>query len=541
MSAEVHLAPPTSPVETAAGQVRGLDLGGVLAFRGMHYGADTSGRNRFRAPQPVAPWTGVRDAFEFGPTAPHLAPSEVRSGFSRFLGRPDLPQNEDCLVLNVWTPACDGARRPVMVWLHGGAFIAGTASAPLTYGDLLARHEDVVVVSLNHRLNLLGYLDLGAVTDGYDESANAGMLDIIAALQWVRDNITGFGGDPGRVTIFGESGGALKVATLMAMPDAQGLFHRAIIESAAGIRARTREDSAATAAAMLAALGLGPDNVAALHDLPLPSLYAAATSSASMRGLPVSVDGGWGATVDGHYLPRHPFDPDAPDVSARIPLIVGSNRTEATFIMAADREGFDLDWQGFARRMDLLFGADEGQRVAASYRSAYPGASWSDLYFMIGTDQWLTVASAKLAERKAAKGAAPAWLYRFDWKTPVDSGKWRSPHTIELPFVFQTARDPELAAMVGPEPDLGLVEQVSGAWAAFARTGDPNAAGLTRWTPYSAASRDVMIFDRTSRMVHDPERELREQLEPIAFPTSGGRGDLLLPVRRELVSGGPRA
>jgi para-nitrobenzyl esterase len=538
VSTEADLASQARPVETTAGRVRGLRLGNVLAFRGMHYGADTSGPNRFQAPQPVKPWPGVRDAFEYGPTAPQLSEFKPRSGFSALLRRPELPESEDCLVLNVWTPACDDARRAVMVWLHGGAFISGSGSGRVTSGGMLAHHEDVVVVSVNHRLNLLGYLDLGAVSDEFADSANAGMLDIIAALRWVRDNIAAFGGDPGRVTIFGESGGGLKVATLMAMPHAQGLFHRAVIESAAGIQARERERSAAGAERLLAALGRGPRDIGGIQQLPLKSLYAASTAIDPLSRFPAGVDGGWGATIDGRYLTRHPFEPDAPDVSAGVPLIIGSNRTEATLIMAPDADGFELDQAGFARRMGLLFDGGEGDRVAAAYRRAYPGASFSDLYFMIGTDQWLTVASAKIAERKSAKGVAPAWLYRFDWQTPVEGGKWRSPHTMDLPFVFQTARSPELEPMVGPEPDLGLVEQMSGAWAAFARTGEPNGAGLARWTPYSAASRDVMVFDHASGLVHDPDRELRELLEPIAFATSAGRGDVLLPARRELLSAG---
>lgn len=522
---------PTRPVKTNSGLIRGLCERDAISFKGIRYGADTSGGNRFLPPQSVTTWSGERDAFAYGPTAPQIGAEPSRSAFSHLL-RSDEEQSEDCLVLNVWTPALDSNRRPVMVWLHGGAFVAGTASAPITDGCDLAKAEDVVVVSMNHRLDVLGFLDLSSFTDDlrYADSVNCGILDVVAALEWVRDNIANFGGDPDRVTIFGESGGALKVATLMAMPAARGLFQRAAIESAAGIRCRTRDASSATGAAFLQELGT-PADLRTLQSLPLASLIAASRALRGRKDFAPGVDGGWGPTVDGRVLPGHPFDPEASPISADIPLIVGTTRTEATYITASDHAGFELDDAGLDLRVRAMFDDADTTRVLELYRAKYPEASCSDLYFMIGTDQWLTVASARLAELKAAQMAAPVWLYRFDWRTPVDDGKWRSPHTIELPFVFRTALRPELTVMVGPDVDNGLVDQVSGAWGAFARDGNPNGGALPAWPPYDPSTRHVMVFDTPCRAVSRLDDDLRELLQRIAFPTSGGRGEQLFAAR----------
>jgi para-nitrobenzyl esterase len=516
----------TGLVRTTAGPVRGLDLDGVLAFRGIRYGRSTAGEARFRPPREPEPSTAVFDAFDYGPTAPQQRGSGERASFSSIYAS-DVAQSEDCLRLNVWTPAAGKARRPVMVWLHGGAFTSGSASAPVTNGAELAKREDVVVVSLNHRLNVLGYLDVGALDPEFASAVNVGMLDIVAALKWVRDNIEKFGGDPARVLVFGESGGSLKVATLLTMPAAQGLFHVAAMQSGAYITARTREQSKLTAEALRSALGLEKADGRALQRVPIEQLLKAAAS--------LGPNGGFASTVDGDILPRHPFEPDATPLSAAVPLIIGSTRTETTYINAMDREGFNLDAAGLARRVGLMFEPAEATAVLDSYKRSFPQASPSDLYHLIATDQWLTIASAKIAERKAALQRAPVWLYRFDWQTPVDGGKWRAPHTIEIPFVFQTARLSQMGAQVGPNPDLGLATRMSRAWASLARSGNPNHRDLPDWPAYSLPQRPVMLFDSNTRVVRDPDAAQRQLLEPIVFRTSAGRGDRALAVRSLIV------
>jgi para-nitrobenzyl esterase len=293
-------------VETAAGKLRGgTEGGGIHAFKGIPYGASTGGANRFRPPQPVEPWAGVRDAPDYRGHAPQLpGRPERRPELRTMLGPADAtPETEDCLTLNVWTPGLDGAKRPVMVWLHGGAFAYGSGNRAVTDGGNLARRGDVIVVSVNHRLNIFGFLHLADIAGepGYAHAANAGMLDIVAALEWVRDNIAGFGGDPGNVTIFGESGGGGKVSVLLAMPAAAGLFHRAIIQSGAAIRVSTRERANALAAAVLKELGLGRGDCARLHEVPgdrLAAAIAPASRAAGPRPLPLLDRYDFGPVVD---------------------------------------------------------------------------------------------------------------------------------------------------------------------------------------------------------------------------------------------------
>jgi para-nitrobenzyl esterase len=492
---------------TSAGRVRGTVDGSVNIFKGIQYGGPTSGRNRFMPPSKPTPWTDTRDALAYGPTAPQVLSRARRTGIPA--------EGEDCLVLNVFTPALGAGRgRPVMVWLHGGGFSYGSGSDAILDGTSLARTSDVVVVTINHRLNVFGYTYLGeAAGSDFALSGGAGMLDIVAALQWVRENIDRFGGDPNLVTIFGQSGGGRKVATLMAMPGAKGLFHRAIIESGAVLRLTTKDDAARTTEMLLAELGIAKDQARELQNVPMARLLAA---DAAVAAKIPSREPGMTAnspTVDGKAIPAHPWDPAGPALSAGIPLMIGYARTEETLYDRPTPETLALDEAGLKLRAGTRLGGDP-DRVIEAFRKAHPGATPWDLWILIATDHPRGTYSRELAKRKAVQAGAPAFLYRFDWETPEGGGHMRSPHTIEIPFVFNNIKiaGPLISKM--PEA-YELATKVSASWVAFARTGNPNTASLPKWPAYSAAARDTMLFNNTSRVEQDPDREPRLVMEQV--------------------------
>jgi len=493
-------------VTTSAGRVRGAVVDGINVFKGIPYGASTAGKNRFMPPVKPAPWTDLRDALAYGPTAPQVV-GRARRGVPA--------EGEDCLVLNVWTPALgNGRRRPVMVWLHGGGFSYCTGSDAILDGTSLARTGDVVVVTINHRLNVFGYTYLGeAGGSDFALSGAAGMLDIVAALEWVRDNIDRFGGDPSLVTIFGQSGGGRKVATLMAMPGAKGLFHRAIVESGAVLKLTTKDDAARNAELLLAELGLAKGQVRELQNVPMARLLAA---DAAIAGKAIAREPGQTAnspTVDGSAIPGHPWDPKAPALSAAIPLMIGYARTEETLYDRPTPETLALDEAGLKLRASKRLGQDP-ERVIAAFRKAHPDATPWDLWILIATDHPRGTYARETARRKAAQAAAPAYLYRFDWETPEGGGHMRSPHTIEIPFVFNNIRI--AGSLISKMPEAQeLATKVSASWVAFARTGNPNVAGLPKWPAYSAVSRDTMLFNNTSRVEQDPDRGPRVVMEQV--------------------------
>ena len=516
-------------VETAAGNVRGTTINGISSFKGIPYGASTTGKNRFMPPIRPEPWTGVRDALQYGHSAPQTIPGApgILAAMD-FLASAENPhgigEGEDCLVLNVWTPGVnDNRKRPVMLWCHGGAFTSGSGSAPLYDGGNLARRGNVVVVTINHRLGALGYTYLRHVGgEPFAASGNLGMLDIVAALAWVRDNIAQFGGDPGRVLVFGESGGGQKVSTLLAMPSAKGLFHRAVIESGPGVRMNALDHATKVADMLLGELGVKADRIADIQTIPLERILVA--QGAVNRKLGPFVPGmiqGFSPVVDGVSLLENPFDPVAPELSAEVPLLIGFNRTELTLFAAGDPALFSLDEAGLEQRVKSLLG-NHAEAVLRAFRSDYPQKTPSDLYFLIASAYPTVAFTAKIGERRAALAKAPTYVYEFTWETPILGGRLKSPHTIEMPFVFDNVGDPIVQKLTGSGSDIfPLAERVSGAWTAFAATGAPDSKGFPHWPPYSAADRNVMIINTESKVEKDPGREARVSIENILFTSRG--------------------
>jgi para-nitrobenzyl esterase len=492
--------------DTAFGKIRGVNANGIRTFKGIPYGANTAGKNRFMPPASPSKWTGVRDTLEFGFSAPQNEPGKpVVTSDVAVAGAGLTAESEDCLVLNLWTPAInDGRKRPVMVWCHGGGFSSGSGSSPITDGTNLARRGDVVVVTVNHRLNVLGFANLAALGGPeFAQSGDAGMLDLVQALTWVRDNISQFGGDPNTVTIFGQSGGGRKVATLLAMPAAKGLFHRAIIESGPAIKLVDPDNGTRAASLLLAKLGLNKSQMRELQNLPIDKVMTAYFAvTRSLTGDQMNV--GFAPTVDGKILPQHPFHPAASAVSATVPLMIGCARTELT--TRADEAAFSLSDAGMRERVQRLLG-DSADTVIDVYRNANPGATPSEIYFLISSDNAYGAPTMKIAERRAALGKGPVHLYYFRWESPMDGGRLKSPHTIEIPFAFDTVKAANLTKN-SPEAQA-LADKVSEAWIAFARTGDPNTSKLPQWPAFEPISRPTMVFNNQSRVENDPIRQQR--------------------------------
>lgn len=504
-----HLDTPI--VSTSFGKLRGAFADGAYSFKGIHYGSSTAGALRFRPPEPPKSWSGVRDALQIGPPAPQdlsRLPSPTSSG----MPIPDLigpgPVSEDCLVLNIWSPSLHGSSRPVMVWLHGGGYSVGSGGAPMYDGANLAAKHNVVVVGVNHRLNLFGFLYLGKIAgEKFADSGNAGMLDIVLALRWIRDNIAQFGGDPNNVTVFGQSGGGGKVGALMAMPGAVGLFHKAIVESGSELQVNTWDEADEAARKFLAHIGLENSRAGELADMPMQQLIAGMHSMSSPD--PMSI---FGPVVDARSLPRHPFHPDAPAISANVPMIIGTNLTETTNLLGHANPGlFSLGEAQLRPALKNALGLESDSKLNALIDACgkdRPGASPSDIYFALTTDQMIRNDAITQAERKAAQGVAPAYMYLFSWRTPVWGGRLQSPHGIEIPFVFENLR--EARDRIGTGADLQpLADRVSRAWVAFARTGNPTHPGIPQWPAYDVKHRATMNFDDECKVVNDPGKEER--------------------------------
>jgi para-nitrobenzyl esterase len=500
-------------VETTSGKIRGVVIDKVNAFKGVPYGESTAVTGRFMPPAKPKPWTEIKDTTQIGHRSPQqhgiLEPLPEVGAADR-----QNPMGEDCLVVNVWTNGLKGGhKRPVMVWLHGGGFASGSGDYSIYDGANMARKRDVVVVTVNHRLNVFGYLylaDLGGPK--YADASNAGHRDIVLALEWVHENIANFGGDPGNVTIFGQSGGGGKVATLMAMPSAKGLFHRAVCQSGSAIKGVTRENATKSAQTLLTRLNLKPDQLDKLQSMPFDQV----TDAIKAPGL------NFGPVVDGKTLPHDPFDPGAPEESATVPLLIGTVEEEINFFPGTPLD--PIDDADLLKRVKQTTRADDttAGNLIAVYKKGRPSKSNVEIFQIISSDATFSRAVHTEADRKVAQGKAPVYKYYFTWQSKAREGKLRSYHTLEIPFVFENVDEGK--SMTGEGQDrYALSDKMSAAWAAFARSGNPNVKGLPHWPAFTADQRATMIFNDESKLVNDPFKE--ERLALLALPPAGpGRG-----------------
>lgn len=506
--AEIHAGSGDALAQTTYGKIAGYNQGGLNIFKGVPYAR----AGRFEAPQAPESWEGVRSCRSFGPTSPQGKRSGWDNDAIAFaFDWDDGYTGEDCQRLNIWTPGvADGKKRPVMVWLHGGGFAAGSGQELPGYdGANLAKSEDVVVVTLNHRLNALGFLDLSDFGEKYASSGNAGMLDIVKALEWVRDNIENFGGDPSNVTIFGQSGGGGKVSTLTAMPAADGLFHKAIVQSGSMLRMMTSENSRRIGRETVALLGLDKNNIGAIDSIPYEQLLAAGEKAIAKVKAECGSEGGafifgWAPVVDGKALPAHPFDGKAPEQSRNIPMIIGTTLHEFTASTYVP-ELKQLSKEKIIENLKQRYG-DNTEDFLNAFEKAYPGYEAVDL---IDTDVIFRPSAVAQGNLKAEQGGAPIYMYMFAWESPVMDGRLRSTHCMEIPFVFANT-DRHASMTGGGDEARRLGGLMSKAWANFARTGNPNGKGLPEWPVYSPEKGATMIFNNECSIANNHDSELLE-------------------------------
>jgi para-nitrobenzyl esterase len=499
----LHGAAAEPVVATTHGRLRGYHDNGVEVFKGIRYGQDT-GPRRFMPPLPPEPWTGEIDALEYGPAAPQDRTSEALS--------------EDCLFLNVWTPGSgEGRKRPVMFYIHGGAYSHGSGSSPLYDGGALAKRGDVVVVTVNHRLNAFGYLYLRRFGDGsWADSGNCGQLDLVLALQWVRDNIAAFGGDPDRVLAFGQSGGGAKVATMMAMPAAAGLFQRAASMSGQQVTASGPANATRRTKAFLDEIGVVPADVGRLASLPVETLLRGLEAPDPVLGFgPVY----FGPVLDMRSLMRHPFYPDAPPQSADIPMIIGNTHDETHAFLRGERYE-NLEWEDLPELLIPNMRVDiRPEFVVAQYRKLYPDYSPTRVFFAATTAARSWRAAVIEAEERAKQDGADTFVYQLDFASPVYP-ELGAPHAFDIPLVFGNLGAEGSIAGTGDEA-RAVSGMMSEAFIAFARDGRPRSKLLPRWTPYTLKKRETMIIDKKPRMENDPRGEERKLFATVPYVQPG--------------------
>jgi para-nitrobenzyl esterase len=487
---------------TTAGQVRGTEHGGGLRFAGIPFAAAPVGERRWSPPQPVEAWDDVRDAGEFGMTS-----VQNPDMLTAFLGMEQEPMSEDCLYLNVYTPAVDDTRRPVLVWIHGGAFIIGSGSTPLYDGAAMVERGDVVLVTINYRLGAFGFMELGWLDESLLGSGNLGLQDQVAALEWVRDNIAGFGGDPGNVTIFGESAGGMSVTSLLAAPSAKGLFHKAIAQSGAAQAIATLDQ--AEVAGRQVVDGLGVSTIEELRALTQEQILevqaqimiAALTNVEPMLEQGVSASLPFRPVADGTFLPDNALAAIRAGSAADVPLITGTTKEEWKLFALMDLQPVDEDV--LRTRLQALTG--DADKVLAVYADAVDDLAPKDAFTMIATDMVFRHPTIELGEAQLAV-SPDVWEYEFDWATPAMGGMLGACHAIELPFLFGMSADERLAGFLGEDPPVGLAEAMQDAWLSFARTGDPG----DDWPRYDLDRRVVKTFDAESGTAEDPGAEARQ-------------------------------
>ncbi len=498
-------------VETTSGKVQGIANTGIREFKGIPYGAPTGGKNRCMPPRKPASWSGVRECFGHGQISPQTF-SDLRGDYGMMIQWDLQPggMGEDCLVLNVWTPGVnDGQKRAVMVSFHGGGFATGSGNAPGFDGAQLAKFGDVVVVTVNHRLASFGYMhlaDLGAPPE-FAMSGVAGVMDLVASLEWVRDNIERFGGDPGNVMIFGQSGGGSKTSTVLAMPSGQGLFHRAGVQSGSTLRLTTREQGTKLAETLLAKLNISKSNIADIQKVSWQQILEAQSSMG--MGL-----GGFAPVVEGHILPHHPFDPVAPPESANMPVIISTTLEDAALALT----NFDLDDAGLRKILSQRY-KDKADEIYALYKKSSWTAKKSPFLIQaeIFTDSAFRRSAITQAERKSALGKAPAYMYLWAYESPSFDGKFGAVHGTDVSASFNNYRDG--IGGTGSHLQRALWSKFATAWTTFAKTGNPNNPKLPNWAPYETAQRATMIFDNDVRAENDPRGEIRkfwDQMPPPA-------------------------
>jgi para-nitrobenzyl esterase len=503
----------TAVVEIESGKIAGAIIRRIYSFKGIPYGATTAGQNRFCPAQKPKPWAGIRSSRQYGLVCPQDKGTGRLNDEEAFMFQwQDSVEGEDCLRVNVWTPGInDNKKRPVMVWLHGGGFAAGSGHDTLMLdGENLARRGDVVVVSLNHRLNILGFLDLSKYGEKYAQSGNVGMLDIVTALTWVRDNIAVFGGDPGRVLIFGQSGGGAKVSTLMGMPAAKRLFHRGVVQSGSFALGNTQDRSQKLADLILAELGLGAATVDQLQTLPYADLRRASENVLSRVNRPseapvnvrrMAASLNFGPVIDGRVLPSALFGDKAPTISADVPMIIGTTLNE--FATGMNNPDFKLMTEAeLEAKIEPLY-AGRAKKIISAFRHRTPGAKPYELWSRIASAP-VRQAAVKQATAKEALNGAPAYLYWFAWQTPMFDGRPQAFHCAELPFVFYNTD--RCATMTGGGSDAhALAGKVADAWIQFARTGDPNHKGIPDWPKFTPKTVPTMIFDNKVQVEFNPD------------------------------------